>query len=268
MAKQLYSISAGPLQWRILSPRRSRDDSPKARAEKSKASCMAQRLYNQKLSYVKLEQELAANFPCAKSALVATLTIRDADQPKTGEDKEARKTVEDYVKRFRGKMNRRRKKRGLPELVAFWCIEVLTDNGRRWHVHMALNNTGEDYELIREAWKYGDEIEIEPLRVDEEKNWESLARYMTKEARECQDYSSRAGLPSWSHTRNIKKPERESVTVGEDYTIEVPEDAILMADEEKGSESFPARVIKFRYAFSGAGERPHAKRRKRRRAFI
>ena len=265
MAKQLYSVYAGPLQRRTLAPRRSRDDSPQQRAEKSKSTGPAQRSYNKRISWETLEEELAVNFPGPKTALVATLTIDDEWQPTRTGSKEERAVVADYVEKFRGKINRRRKKAGRPELVAFWCIEVLTDEGMRWHVHMALNNTGEDYGEIHACWKYGDVVEIQPLRIDDEKNWASLAKYMTKESRDAQEYSSRTGLPSWSHTRNIRKPERESVVVPDDYVIEIPDEAIVMDDFERGSENFPAHVVKFRYGQTAAF--PHAKRR-RRRSFI
>ena len=263
MAKQLYIISAGPLQKRMLAPRRSPGDCPKVRAEKHKSTCAAQRIYNQRMAYEKLEEQLAVNFPTPRSALVATLTLRPELQPKSRPDREARTVMTRYVEAFRGSMNRQRDRAGLPRITAFWAIEGLSSPELGWHVHLVLDNTGDDYEAIRKAWKYGDVIEIQPLRVDDEKNWETLARYMTKEARSCQDYSSREGLPSWSHTRNIRKPERESVAVDDDYQIEVPEDAVVLADCERGSELWPARFVKYRSRVRGRTPRARRRRRKR-----
>lgn len=257
MAKTLRSVWAGPVQIHSLSSRGKRGDSPAQRAAKHKASSEAQRRMNHIYAYQRLELQLAANFPTAGSAHVVTLTYDDEHMPhdRTGVNKN--------IAAFRRKLNALRRKADLPELIMFWGIEVLTSASGRWHVHAAINNTGKDYAMIREAWRWGCEIEIKPLRVDDEKNHETLARYMTKEAREAQDYISRPNTLSYSHTRNIVQPERETRVVADDYEIEVPEEAVVLLDECRSTVYAGYRVLKLRLPY--AAKTPKARRRRRKR---
>lgn len=266
MAKTLTIRTAGPLQLSCLSDRCKQSDTPIQRAAKRKASSEAQRRMNQIYSYQKLEMLLACNFPTAGSALVIGLTYDDRHLPKYGNPTKDRKKVQSDLRSFLKRVRKARAEAGLPDVVAFWCIEVLTSKEGRWHVHLVLNNTGSDYDKIRRAWIYGHDIDIKPLRTDSEKNWETLARYMSKEARECQDEESRAGLNAWSHTRNILKPEVETVIVPDDYEIQPPEGATVLLDEKRRTEFSSWHVIKVRYDGAQIGhESPRPKRRKRQR---
>lgn len=64
--------------------------------------------------------------------------------------------------------------------------------------------------------------------MNTEENYEALARYITKESREAQDYDSKPGLHGWSYTRNAKKPQVDSVSVPDDYILELPPGAYEM----------------------------------------
>lgn len=257
MAQTYTIISAGAIQKRSLSSRCSRNDGPTQRAAKHSATSAAQRRMNTKNAAENLELLLAANFPTAGSALVVVLTFDDKHLAKCRGD------VNKALTAFRRKLNDLRRRAGLPELVMFWSIEVLTSASGRWHVHAVVNNTGDDYAMIRDAWKWGSDIDIKPLRVDDEKNHATLARYMTKEAREVQDWTARPNLLSYSHTRNVKKPVRETYVVPDDFTIDVPEDAVILA-EETGSTVFAGwHVVKYRLPY--AAHPPKPKRRKRKR---
>lgn len=256
MAKTLRSIWAGPVQVHSLSSRGRRGDSPSQRAAKHKASSDAQRRMNQIYAYQRLELLLAANFPAPGSAHVVTLTYDDRHLPRSRAD------VNKHLTAFRRKLNDLRRRAGLPELIMFWSIEVLTSASGRWHVHAVINNTGDDYGMIRAAWRFGSEIDIEPLRVDDEKNHETLARYMTKEAREAQDYAVRPGTPSYSHTRNIVKPERETRVVPDDYAIEIPADAVVLLSECRASALASFEVVKLRTRVAAAPIRPKRRRKR------
>lgn len=257
VAQTLKRIDAGGLQIEALYSRRSRYDTPPIRAAKEKASTEAQRRMNQIYSFQKLELLLATNFPDAGSALVVTLTYDDDHLPKT------RKQALRHLRLFREKLKRERSAAGLPELVAFWCVEVLTSEDGRWHFHLVINNTGQDAAMIRSCWIYGTDIEIERLRIDHEKNWETLARYLSKEPRECQDELAKPGLHAWGCTRNARRPTVDVMTVPDDYQLEAPKNSVVMLDDRRPE--FPGyHVIKYRFA--GNRSRARALRARRRKA--
>ncbi|MCR5135630.1 MAG: hypothetical protein K6C12_00825 [Oscillospiraceae bacterium] len=258
MALILKRIDAGGLQVEALYHRRSRYDTPAQRAAKEKASSEAQRRMNQIYSYQKLELLLATNFPAPGSALVVTLTYDDDHMPKD------RKQALRHLRLFRAKLKKEREAARLPEPVAFWCVEVLTAEDGRWHFHMVINNTGFDAEMIRRCWIYGSNIQIEKLRVDKEKNWESLARYLSKEPRECQDELAKPGQHAWSCTRNVLRPEVDTVTVPDDYKLSAPEGSEVLLDEQKRTEFASYHILKYRYPGVRAMVKA-ARRRQRRR---
>lgn len=185
----------------------------KVRAEKRKISTAAQQRINARYSWEKLELMLAANF--VPGDLVVTLTFDEDHRPDTRAQAAAR------LKQFRQQLARMRKKNG-SELVMIWNLENRSGAGR-WHSHSVINATaGSDFADILRCWPFGSDVEIRRLELSGEKNYESLARYMCKEARE------RPGLRSWSYTRNAKHPESESFPVPDDTEVAAPEDATLL----------------------------------------
>lgn len=272
MAKALKRIDAGGIQVAALYDRCRPKDAPKQRAAKRQASSAAQKRMNQIYSYQQLELRLAVNFPTPGSGLVVTLTHDDAHMPKN------RKEAQLRFKYFLQKLRAARRAVGLPAPVVFWSPEALTAESGRWHQHVVLDNTGRDYEMLRACWIYGSDIEISklgcPAKGETAPAWFSpdaeepgnyyraLARYMTKEARECQDYESKPGLHGWSCTRNAKKPEIDTVTVPDDYTLELPEGAELILDEGKRTEWASWRVVKYRVTGAAFPRAPKARRRR------
>lgn len=256
MALTFKQIYAGPIRVQALYNRCAPRDTLKIRQAKHQASSDAQRRMNQIYSYQKLELMLAVNFPRAGSALVLVLTFDEAHAPKS------RKEAQRRFKYFLKKLREAYRAAGLPEPVVFWSPECLTSATGRWHFHAVISSTGRDLDLIRSCWIYGSDVEAEKLRVDAEKNHETLARYMTKELRECQEYDARPGLHGWSCTRNAKKPEAETMTVPDDFRIEPPEDSVVLLDEKKATEWAAYHVIKFRLTGEGFDRPPRAKRRR------
>ena len=259
MAKTLKMISAGSIRIAALYNRCTGREPPQQRAEKQKASSAAQRRMNQIYSYQLLELRLAANFPTAGSALVVTLTYDDQHLPKSRKESQIR------FKYFLQKLKKARQQAGLPDPVVFWTPEILTSESGRWHYHIVLDSTGQDLDMIRACWIYGSDIDAEKLRVDDDKNHQALARYMTKELRECQEYAASPGLHGWSCTRNAKKPETETYIVPDDYELQVPEESTVLLDERKQTEYASWRVVKYRihsWAFPSAAR---ARRRRTRR---
>lgn len=215
MAKRKKIITAGPLVQEIIYPIGKRSDPPVIRAAKQKASSEAQRRANAKTSWKKLKLLLAANI--VKGDIVGCLTFDDAHLP------EKREQVRRAVGTFRHRLAAIRARRG-KELVMFWSIESLSEGGR-WHIHFVMNATGgRDYAEILAAWGRGS-IDLNPFRCDKEKNYETLAKYMAKEARE------KVGLHAWGYTRNAKRPEVESFIVPDNTELAVPKDAVCFADE-------------------------------------
>ena len=260
MAKTLKLIDAGAIRIAALYDRCGPRDTPKQRKEKKNASSAAQRRMNQIYSYQQLELRLAVNFPTPGSALVVTLTHDDRHMP--GSRKEAQLRFKYFLRKLRAE----RKAAGLPEPVVFWAPEILSSESGRWHQHVVLDNTGRDMEIIRRCWIYGSDVEIRKLRVDGEKCHETLARYMTKELRECQEYLAKPGLHGWSCTRNAKKPETDCFTVPDDYELAPPEGGEVLLDERRRTEFASWRVLKVRFGSAAFTPAPRARRRKKKAA--
>lgn len=275
MALTLKQIYAGPLRVQALYNRCAPGDTPKVRQAKHQASSAAQRRMNQIYSYEQLELRLAANFPQPGAGLWVTLTHDDAHMP--GSRKEAQLRFKYFLKKLRAL----RKAAGLPEPVVFWAPEILTSESGRWHQHVVMDSTGRDFDLIRASWIYGSDIEIRKLGIpepgeelppwfdpdaDEPGNYfRMVARYMTKELRECQEYDAKPGLHGWSCTRNAKKPEVDTLTVQDDYQLKPPEGANVLLDERRSTEWSTYHVLKFRLTGTAFGHSPHARRRRSRR---
>ena len=275
MAKTLKRIDAGGIQIAALYKRCSPRDSARQRAAKRQASSAAQRRMNQIHSYQKLELMLAKNFPRPGTGLWVTLTHDDAHMPGS------RKETQLRFKYFLQKLRAARKAAGLKEPVVFWAPEILTSKSGRWHQHVVMDSTGRDYELIRSCWIYGSEIEIRKLGIPEPgddlpKWWDPdadepgncyrmVARYMTKELRECQEYETKPGLHGWSCTRNASRPELDTMTVPDDYELTAPEGCTVMLDDSHSTEWSSYRVIKYRFSGAGFAPAPRARRRRPRR---
>ena len=170
MAKFKKIIVAGPLVVETVYPAPNPRDSLGVRQGKKRLSSEAQQRMNLKYAYQKLELEIAANF--GVKDLYATFTYDDAHLP--GSRKEANARMQAFWKRLRAA----RKAQG-QELRYIYVTEHKHGDGR-WHHHVLLNATGDDYDLIRKLWGQGG-IEFIQIRIDRDKNFETLARYLCKE---------------------------------------------------------------------------------------
>lgn len=253
MAKMKKIITAGPLVKEVIYPIGTRHDVPRAISGKRRLSSEAQQRMNAIYSWQKLELMLAANF--MPGDLVIVLTYDDKHLPRNRAEARSR------LKYFRAKLAAARRRRG-QELVMFWNEEhlhsstnVLEDG--RWHHHIVVNSTGDDYKELLELWGQGG-IDIKPLRVDGEKNYESLARYMCKEVRD------KLGQRSWSYTRTAKKPESESFRVPDDETVAAPKGSTVLEEDSSRTEWGAYRYIKYLAAGWNQGRRKRAKRKRKR----
>ena len=247
MAKFKKIIVAGPLVLETVYPAPNPRDSAGVRAGKKALSSEAQQRMNLKYAYQKLELEIAANFGVGD--LYATFTYDDAHLPASR--KEANSKVSLFMRRLRAA----RKASG-HELRYIYVTEHKHGDGR-WHHHILINSTGEDFALIRELWGQGN-IEFIKIRVDRDKNYETLARYMCKEQRD------KVGLRLWSGSRNLRKPERECFRVPNDTPLSPPRNALVLNDTGDIATAYGHyRFIKYLAAGSVAATgRVKAKRRR------
>lgn len=215
------------------------------RGEKRKISTAAQQRMNAKYSWQKLELMLAANF--VPGDLVVTLTYDEEHLPETRAEASVR------LKHFRAQLSRLRRETSR-DLRMIWATENKSGAGR-WHHHSVINATdGADFAEILSCWPFGGDIEITRLELTGGKSYESLARYMCKEARE------RAGLRSWSYTRSCRHPEVETFPVPDDTELEPPQDATIL--EQAGERTVYGEFFYIKYL---AASPQHLRKRRTRR---
>lgn len=198
-------------------------ETAEARAQHRKLSSEAQQRMNAKYSWQKLMWKIAANF--VPGDLVVTLTYDDEHLPQN------RKQAAACLKRFRANMAKAMKTKG-QEFVAVYSTEHLHSSSwvpvaGRWHHHLVIRATGDDFRTIIAAWPYGSEIEIHRFEISSDRNYETLARYMAKERQDT------ANVHVWGCTRNCRKPEEESFTIEEDAQITIPDGAMFIQREVK-----------------------------------
>ena len=248
MAKFKKIIVAGPLVVETVYPAPSPRDSVGVRAGKKALSSQAQQRMNLKYSYQKLELEIAANFGVGD--LYATFTYDDEHLPRS------RKEANNRVALFMRRLRTARKAAG-QELRYVYVTEHKHGDGR-WHHHILINATGDDYAQIRKLWGQGG-IEFVKIRIDRDKNYETLARYLCKEQRD------KVGLRLWSGSRNLRKPERECFRVPNDTPLTPPHNAMVLTDTGDVTTAYGHfRYIKYLTAGIAATPKPKAKRRRRR----
>lgn len=236
-------IVAGPLVIQAIYPAPNPRDSVGVRQGKKALSSLAQQRMNLKYCWQKLELAIAANF--ASGDIYATLTYDDDHLPTTRQQ---------AVKRIQAFWRKLRKGRG-NDLRYIYVTEHRHGDGR-WHHHVLINSTGDDYDIIRKAWGQG-AVEFRSLQFDREKNYETLARYFCKEQRDG------VGDRLWSGSRNLNKPEKECFRVPNDIQLEAPESALVFMDTGNVTTAY-GHFHYMKYMVDGS---PKAKptRRKRRR---
>ena len=245
--KQRRIRTAGPLVQVVDRPRSSARDDAAVRGAKRNLSTEAQRRANVKFSWQKLMWKLAANF--LPGDLIVTLTYDDDHLPASRKEAKAR------LKKFRERMAKSRRARG-ESFVAVYATEHLHSSERpgedgRWHHHMVLNATGDDFREILAAWGFGSNVEIRRLELSESRSYETLAKYMAKER------SDTANSHVWSCTRNCRKPETESFAVPDDAPIVIPEGAVHVRRETKETEYGRFEIV----TYLGAAPRKLRKRK-------
>ena len=229
MAKRKKTITAGCIVKTILYTAPEPRDGERARAEKSRMTTAAQKAMNDKTARGRLEMLLAANF--VGRDLFLTLTYRDADLP--AKRAGAVKNVRKFLKQLR----EHRKARG--QVTKYIYTTEEKHGAARLHHHIVLNATERDIETIRSLWPYGDVVDLEYVR---DRDYDTLARYMTKESVEGRP----VGAQMWTGSRNLDKPVVESCFVSDDTALAVPPGCFVLEREEKTTEYGSYCYIKYR----------------------
>ena len=256
MKKQI-TIDGGAIVYVIEHTARQRGDGPRERAARTRGTNEAQAMRNRILSTRQLELMLAKNYPTPGSGIVIVLTYDDQHLPRD------RKTAQRRFKYFLKKLRDARAVAGLPEPRVIYAPEALSSASGRWHHHIVLDSTGDDLDMVRRCWIYGSDIDAEKLRVDNDKNHETLAKYMNKELREAQEYDCRPGLHGWGCTRNCLRPEVDVRIVEDRVRIRAPRGATVLLQERRSSAFAEVAVLKYRLPARCFRSAPRARRRRR-----
>lgn len=214
MAKRRKAIRAGRVVKVVLYSCPHPSDGEQARAAKSKCTSLARQAINLRCAWQKLEMELAANFIFGD--LHAVFNYDDDHLPECRDDAVA--CIKKHI------VHLRKARRLVDDTLKYIYVTEGCHGDKRLHHHMVLNGTMEDLELLRSLWPYGD-VHLETI---DDRGYEGLAKYLTKEARE---HGGTRGLRSWTPSRNLKKPEVESGWVPDDVTLSSPPGAIILDSE-------------------------------------
>ena len=247
MTKFKKVIEAGPLVVETIYPAPNPRDTPEVRAGRQKLSSLAQQRMNLKYAWQKLELLIACNF--ARRDLWVTLTYDDGHLPANRQ--EAVKRVRAFFRRLRTIRGRR----GRP-LKYLYCTESKHGDGR-WHHHVLINATGDDFRDLVTAWGCG-QVDIQRIRIDKDKNYETLAKYMCKEQRD------NVGQRLWSGSKNLTRPRTECLRVPEDTPLDVPRGAVTLAEVSERNMYGVYKYIKYLVPGWDSGDpRPRARRRRK-----
>ena len=209
MAKERRKVVQAGKLWMAVQYTAIHSGNQTARREaKCQISSPARESLNAKLSWQKLMLTLAANF--SRTDLVVTLGYRDADLPRRRED--ADKKLSNLIRALR------QKRKQLGQELIYVRVTEGYHSGGRYHHHLIINATGQDYDIIRQLWeKNGDNIDFEPFGNDGPERW---GKDLTKEPRE--KGRRYVGDRTWRTSIHMKKPETISILVEEGDDLEAP----------------------------------------------
>ena len=229
--KRIKTVRAGRLVVGVCYSQALPGESAKARAAKAKCSTLARRALNFRAAWQKLRLILCSNF--ARGDLWITLSYDDDHLPPTR--REAKQRMQVFIDRLRAA-----RRRAGEELRYIYNIEEMMEDGsRRLHHHMVLSAGAarRDFELIRSLWTFGENIEIRTLGEHElfTDDFLELAQYICKERNpEAKVYN--VGDKCWIGSRNLRRPQTESETVGDNVTITAPPGARILDQDHKQNE--------------------------------
>lgn len=152
--KRRKTIRAGRLVWDVIYtvPRPNASQHERKRIRAVTAEQVAQTNCN--TAQRKLEMLMATNFE--PDDLVFTATYRDEDLP--ADPAVTRRRLTKVFAQIRAY----RKARGLPELKYIYVLEG-RHGDHRPHVHIVMNAVGNDLELVKSLWIWGDNVDMKMI---------------------------------------------------------------------------------------------------------
>lgn len=217
---RLKTITAGRLVYAVCYSQATSSDGRAERQAKRNVSSKARQALNFRAAWQKLELILAANFD--RRDWFVTYTYDDDHLP--ADRKAAGKELGKHWRALRSQ----RKAAG-KELRYIYNTEEMPDepNGaRRLHHHAVVNCAGDPQEVLQALWGRG-QVYVEPLLDGPGDSYEARARYLVKE-RHPGEVGRKTGLRAWTPSRNLKKPETESVLVPDTMTVAAPPGAYIL----------------------------------------
>ena len=229
MAKRRKTIIAGRLVSEVIHSVAYPKDKEHVRQAKTKISTKARSWQNLKAACRMLEFILAANF--TGKDLFVTLTYRDSDLPDTRQ--KAVKCLKQFIRDLRT-----HRKKNNQELKYLYVTENKHSEGR-YHHHIVINSTGNDFDIIKSLWRYGDMVEIENIDV---RDYKALAEYLAKEPKEA---GTSNGKRMWTPSKNLEKPIQSSDWVSDRVTLEPPAGAYVLESSSEQNEFGAYKYLKY-----------------------
>ena len=228
--KRRKTIRAGRLVWDVIFtvPRPNAPQQERKRIRAVTSEQVAQTNCN--TAQRKLEMLMATNFE--PEDLVFTATFRDEDLPASPDVTRRRLT------RVFAQIRAYRRARGLPELKYIYVLEG-RHGDHRPHAHIIMNAAGDDLELFRSLWIWGDNVD---MKLIGDRGYDIWAGYFTKERREA----SLNGKKQYVGSRNLKRPTVSYQWVDDAAMIDPPPGAQVIDDSGiKRNEYASCRYIKY-----------------------
>lgn len=212
--KKMKTVRAGRQVRQVIYSVVNAADPPAVRGAKQRYSTAAQALLNRRYSFEKAQDLIAENFDVGD--IVLTLTYDDSHYPAS------RKAAEGRVKRFVAELRKRwRAMKRWGDPVVFWVTEEKHGEGRLHHHLIVKAPPAKCYAILRSCWRWGTVTDIKKLRVDKERNFETIARYLCKEAPEY-------GKHQWHITRSAGRPDVDIRWVDGDAMIRPPKGSLIL----------------------------------------
>ena len=188
----LKEITAGDqLEIEIYPQFTKMDDVPEKGRKKNNNK--AQRNLNDKNARKYVERLINANFD--DQDIWITLTYDESHVPEDGDIDGAIKNVQNFLRRI----NRKRKKKGLPNAKYVYVTEYNEDSAIRFHHHIVMDGML-SMDEVESLWKYGSRNEVRRLQKDEN-GLSGLANYIVKEKRRIKSEKR------WNSSKgNLRKP--------------------------------------------------------------
>lgn len=166
--------------------------SKEERCARQRISTAVRESINFRTSKQKLHLILESTFNPERDLFI-TLTYSDEHLPKRKD--EADKRLSYFLRAVREHRAR------LGQETVYVRITEGQHGSKRFHHHLLINGTGDDFALFRQLWPWGQENEFLPYSV--KSHW-GHAEYLTKESKE--PGLRRVGERMWRCSRNVKRP--------------------------------------------------------------